>query len=250
MIVYKITNSINNKSYVGMTKGSLESRWLSHISSANQGSSFRFHAAIRKYGIDNWTKEILFESDNMSLIREKEADYILSLNLINFNVGYNSKPGGCGGWIVPEHKFKQWKQRLSERSSGLNNTNSLSVSNDELIEYGLSYIKEHHEIATGSKFSKYCLDKFNKQIPRFWSKYRFGGWSGFIKLLENKSGLTHNRYPRIKGRESLISIKLRGRVWISNIDLAISKTCKKEELENILNNGWKKGSLYGKNKKT
>jgi len=49
-IVYKITNKKNGKSYIGKTEYSLEHRWNRHLSSAKNGSKFRFHSAIRKYG--------------------------------------------------------------------------------------------------------------------------------------------------------------------------------------------------------
>ena len=55
-IVYKITNKKNGKSYIGKTEYSLKHRWNRHLSSARNGSKFRFHSAIRKYGED-WGKE-------------------------------------------------------------------------------------------------------------------------------------------------------------------------------------------------
>ena len=61
-IVYKITNRANDKSYIGHSVRTLEQRWKSHLSCVRQGSKFRFHSAIRKYGIDQWDKEIIFEN--------------------------------------------------------------------------------------------------------------------------------------------------------------------------------------------
>ena len=46
--------------------------WNSHLSSVRQGSKFRFHSAIRKYGVDDWDFEILYENDDIDKCKEKE----------------------------------------------------------------------------------------------------------------------------------------------------------------------------------
>ena len=54
MIIYKITNIINGKSYIGQTAYSLNERWLSHLSDmVKKKDNNYFHNAIRKYGWDN-----------------------------------------------------------------------------------------------------------------------------------------------------------------------------------------------------
>lgn len=60
--VYKHTNKINGKAYIGWTSFSLEKRLKTHLSQAKSGSSYAFHRALRKYNIDNWTS-VLRESN-------------------------------------------------------------------------------------------------------------------------------------------------------------------------------------------
>ena len=110
-IVYKITNKINGKCYIGMTVRTIEERFKSHISASRQGSSFRFHSAIRKYGVDCWDLQILEESSDISFIRKKEEKFISEYKTTISTIGYNAKPGGCGGWIVPTEKYEKWKEK-------------------------------------------------------------------------------------------------------------------------------------------
>ena len=46
-IIYKITNKVNNKSYIGQTRQSIQFRWNKHI---NKKDKTYFHNAIQKYG--------------------------------------------------------------------------------------------------------------------------------------------------------------------------------------------------------
>jgi hypothetical protein len=58
--IYKHTNLNNRKAYVGFTSSSMEERWIEHCYNALvYGSEYAFHRAIRKYGADCWTHEVL-----------------------------------------------------------------------------------------------------------------------------------------------------------------------------------------------
>ena len=63
MIVYKITNLINGKVYIGQTVRSLEERYRGHIQRANKGYMGKLYPAMRKYGIDNFKPEVIEEID-------------------------------------------------------------------------------------------------------------------------------------------------------------------------------------------
>ena len=48
--VYRLTNSVNNKIYVGATTDGAGARWNRHVQKANAGSDYPFHQAIREFG--------------------------------------------------------------------------------------------------------------------------------------------------------------------------------------------------------
>jgi group I intron endonuclease len=98
MIIYKITNIINNKSYIGQTRD-LERRIKEHYSNAiNVKLNRTLYAAIRKYGWINFVFETVEECTNKES-NEKEIYYIKYFNTYygNHN-GYNMTEGGETPW--------------------------------------------------------------------------------------------------------------------------------------------------------
>lgn len=99
--VYKITNLINNKIYIGKTNN-IEKRFKSHIIIANGGpikykNSFSvIHKAIIKYGKENFIIEMLSEHDNEKESLLSEIDFIKKFNSNNNKIGYNCTLGGDG----------------------------------------------------------------------------------------------------------------------------------------------------------
>lgn len=91
-IIYVITNKINNKKYIGQTINTLNVRWSLHKYDANRGVERPLYRAIRKYGIENFTIEVI-ESIPRNKLNEKEKYWIKKLNTLTPN-GYNLSPGG------------------------------------------------------------------------------------------------------------------------------------------------------------
>jgi group I intron endonuclease len=95
MIIYKITNTITNLSYIGYTKQNLNNRWQQHYKRALKESKNRkFYNAIRKYGIDVWKTEVIDVAINADEAKNKETLYITKYN--SYFDGYNSTLGGDG----------------------------------------------------------------------------------------------------------------------------------------------------------
>jgi len=88
MIVYKHTCLANGKSYIGLTVKTMEDRWAEHCSDAKRNKKRKFFAALNKYGTENWTHEILFESNNEQEILDKEVEFIEKFDSIKN--GYNT----------------------------------------------------------------------------------------------------------------------------------------------------------------
>jgi hypothetical protein len=89
-IVYKITNIINGKWYIGVHR-------TSNLNDGYMGSGDVINRAVEKYGIDNFTKEILFDFENEKDAYLKEAKLITIDEVRNPNC-YNIHTGGKGGW--------------------------------------------------------------------------------------------------------------------------------------------------------
>ena len=89
-IIYKITNKVNGKSYIGQTRYTIEFRWRQH---QHKKDNTYFHNAIHKYGIENFNIEILEECDIKDL-NSREIFYIAKYD--TFKNGYNLTIGGDG----------------------------------------------------------------------------------------------------------------------------------------------------------
>lgn len=98
--IYKITNNINKKIYIGLTTKTAELRFKQHISGINSKANKNcfLHKAFRKYGVDNFSFSTLIEGDyNMNQLSKLEQHYIKKLKsyVLNGN-GYNLTLGGEG----------------------------------------------------------------------------------------------------------------------------------------------------------
>ena len=100
--IYKFTNKINNKTYIGQSK-SIETRYKRHLYDANKGSKTIFHRALIKYGIENFTFEIIEECD-VSRLDEREKYYIKQYGSLMPN-GYNMQTGGTPFGYQPYFSF-------------------------------------------------------------------------------------------------------------------------------------------------
>lgn len=92
--IYKMTNKINGRCYIGQSTH-IEKRWKDHYYAYqninDEGYNYPLYKAMRKYGYDNFTFEILEECD-AAVLNEREMFYIKHFN--SFNDGYNQTLGG------------------------------------------------------------------------------------------------------------------------------------------------------------
>lgn len=86
MVIYKVTNLLNKKFYIGKDINNSPEYF---------GSGTLIKKAIKKYGKENFSKEILEFCDNESKLNEREKFWIKELNAIK--EGYNLTEGGTGG---------------------------------------------------------------------------------------------------------------------------------------------------------
>lgn len=100
-VVYKITNTANGHFYVGQTKTRLSARWSKHKQDARQGKGWVLAAAMRKYGVEAFTHEVLAVCGDKDALNLAEIHYIETLR-----PHYNSCAGG-GGLGSPTQEVRQ-----------------------------------------------------------------------------------------------------------------------------------------------
>ena len=108
--IYKITNNINDKIYIGKTECSIEKRFKEHCIDAfrERNEKRPLYAAMRKYGIEHFQCELI-EETNLPEARE-----IYWINFYNsYGKGYNATLGGDGkSYINQEEILSLWEKGL------------------------------------------------------------------------------------------------------------------------------------------
>ncbi len=122
-VIYKLTNKINGKPYVGQTTRTPEERFIDHkhCKTSNIGR------AIRKHGEKNFTIEVLEECETREQLNEREKFWIAFFNSKVPN-GYNCTDGGESGWKIADAlggipKSTAHREKLSAKKMGENNPN-------------------------------------------------------------------------------------------------------------------------------
>lgn len=185
MIIYKITNLINGKCYIGQTTKSLEQRFKEHCS--NHSNCRAIKSALRKYGAENFKIETIVECSSIEELNEKEEYYIQFFNSLVPN-GYNLTKGGLN------HEFtEETKRILSERGKGENNPFYGKKHSKETIEY-------LRKLSTGKKQSKET--KLKMSLSRIGEKNHFYGKKHNEKtkkiLSETRKKYVGVKHPRAK----------------------------------------------------
>jgi len=126
LIIYKATNKVNGKSYIGQTVKGLSDRIAAHI----RDSKFLFGKVLRKYGIQSFEISVIDSAETKEALNEKEKYWIQFYDSKAPN-GYNLTDGGEGnlGWNPSEEVRQKMsdahtperKQALSEKIMGDNN---------------------------------------------------------------------------------------------------------------------------------
>src|SRR5271157_4476229 len=99
MIIYKISNCINGKVYIGQHAGDdVQTRWEKHCYDAFHGSELYFHHAIRKNGPNAFRSEVLYtvKTDDPVELARMETFFIVLHQSFKSENGYNLTMGGEG----------------------------------------------------------------------------------------------------------------------------------------------------------
>jgi len=133
MYVYKTTNLVNGKIYVGKHKRNRDIK--NYL-----GSGKILLQAIDKYGVENFKKEILEHCKTNEQLNDREKHWISKLESRNKKIGYNIAEGGEGGSIkeyMTEEQLKDFSKKVSKGLKGKKLGIPLSKKNRDGISKGL-----------------------------------------------------------------------------------------------------------------
>lgn len=146
--IYKITNLLNNKCYIGKTKN-LKSRFYQHCRGSDTHKSL-IHLAIKKYGKSNFLFEKIYECHDEKEISEKEIFYIRKHNSLSPN-GYNLRDFNTDGRMI---FTKDTLLKISKIRQGMSTSKRVS-----------KYIGVIPNYNKNSNISSYrCSVRINKKI--------------------------------------------------------------------------------------
>ena len=161
MFVYKITNIINNKVYIGITKN-IKSRFAYHKTRFNKQNKKEYlekplYKAFRKYGIENFKFEVLFENLTDEEAANKEIELIAEYKSLSHENGYNITKGGNYRAI----KGEEVNTAVLTEQDVLDIRNR--VSNGETIK---NVYKDYKHLISESGFQAVYSNKTWKHLPK------------------------------------------------------------------------------------
>jgi group I intron endonuclease len=152
MIIYKITNKLNGKIYIGQDKNNNPFYY---------GSGKKIQSAIKKYGKENFVKEILEDCVDENHMNEREVYWILFYNSQDRKTGYNISEGGkegdrkTGQDIAKNGIYNYWVKKYGKEEAD-------KRKNDQ-IEKIVKYNKENGTDLTKKGRYKIWLEKYGKE---------------------------------------------------------------------------------------
>ena len=180
MQIYKITNLINNKIYIGKDTTSDPNYF---------GSGLLIKRAISKYGINNFIKEVIDETDDYLELSKKEIYWISEYDSTKRDIGYNISTGGDGGDTLSNHpELNLIKEKISKNNPKTGKTYEEAFGKDKASEYKKKLKKNIDTRIRNFKYLTIFFSKFNSfiNLPITNLNARTG-WLAFpLTIKENK----------------------------------------------------------------
>jgi len=175
MVIYKTTNLINGKIYIGKDS-------KNNIKYLGGGKLLKL--AFKKYGKANFNKEIIEQCDNSDELNEREKYWINHFNSRTKGIGYNILIGGDISPMENNTHSIEAKQKMSLNHidvSGQNNPMFGKTFKDCWIESGLTenevkikmdkWLKKRSELSTGENNAMYGMLRYGIDNPFFNKKH-------------------------------------------------------------------------------
>jgi len=258
MIIYKTTNLITNKIYVGLdTKNN--PNYL--------GSGTIIKLSIKKYGKENFKKEILFESttETIEQMVEMEVFWINKLNSFVPGIGYNiinTVMYNRYGKLNSEESNKKRSEKLKGKNNPMfgkkqseesNKKRSEKMKGEKSPRFGTHHTEEVKKLLSeyrkGVPLSAKGIQNMRandgKNNPMFGRHHSEETKNKISKKNKGKIAPNKGKKLSIETKQKLSITKI-NRVWICNELTQQSKHINKEELSLFLDNGWKLGILQSR----
>lgn len=163
MFIYKITNLINGKIYIGQTRGSLEMRLKGHIN--HKGCTY-IHNAIKKYGKENFKIEPICIALDKKYLNELEKVCIKQFNSLVPN-GYNISHGGNAPM---KDRYHTEESKLKIRNFQLGRKKPRTEQHTKNLSESLKSKKRFGKLHHNSK-SIICIE-LNREFGSIWEAGR------------------------------------------------------------------------------
>lgn len=253
MFIYKITNDINDKMYIGQTIRSIEERFKRHISSAiNNELDTHFARAIRSIGAEHFKIELIDIATSQEELTEKEYYWIRYYDATH--KGYNETENKlkCGGNTYlskSEEEMQVIKEKIRQTKLGGKNPRARAVkcrnirTNEELHFESLSLMQEYFKETNHAAIGRRCSGKTKSLYKKDWQvAYEDNEFSEDIKIgratynskdikvieldtnIERifRSGAAVEReYNLVKNKISKTKVKEGNHFIINNLDITI-----------------------------
>jgi group I intron endonuclease len=137
-VIYKITNNLNEKVYIGQTIKLAQTRWESHLHAFRYGRKSKLYDAMRELGESNFRIEILTSADSRDELDRLEKQFIKMYD--SQKNGYNGTSGGqqAPSWTVAERAVKLYGRELSaaeiSAATGIDQETLLKAAEEHSIE--------------------------------------------------------------------------------------------------------------------
>lgn len=165
--IYKHTNKINGKVYIGQTCQDPERRWGNGFSAYSHNS--HFSSAIQKYGWENFEHEILLNNLNETEMQFWEDYYINFYDACNPDKGYNKMKGGLKSPFTELWKDPNFKEKISKQQSELMKERLKDPKQrDFLKQISIKNWEDHPERREeySKRMSQWLLDKWQDEDYR------------------------------------------------------------------------------------
>ena len=219
--IYKTTNLLNNKFYVGMHS-------TDDLGDGYVGSGKRLWYSINKYGLENHKCEILEFLDSRETLKKREAE-VINEELLSDPLCMNLKFGGEGGW---DHQNSNSDVQRSKGLSGNEAMTNRHKANDE--------------------WSKEFRDKISAANKEQWaSGIRVPSSTDHLAkmtTLAQSDSAKAKRKETFKNNGQMLGEKnpMFGKCWVFKREIKENRVINERELATYIDDGWERGKVFTK----